>query len=65
MPKPSVTFLPLTQDGHNELIERSKILAVFVDTGSAYGLMVNGKDFLTRAEREALILAAQELPTRD
>jgi hypothetical protein len=60
-----VEFRQLTRPEHFTMLDRSKILAVFVEVGDAYGVMINGEEYLTREEKTALIRAAQALPTRD
>lgn len=60
-----VEFRKLFGDENAAMLDRSKILAVFVEVDDAYGLMIQDRQFLSREERSALIRAARELPTRD
>lgn len=61
-------FRILSSQENNRLIEKSRIIAVFVEVDDAYGLMVQGEGdgrYVTTEEKAALILAARNLPTRD
>lgn len=66
MPTNPVEFRKLAPRERRMMIEASTILAVFIQTGDAYGLMVEADGvYLSRDEKNALIRAARALPTRD
>lgn len=50
---------------HSKVLEKSRIIAVFVEVGKAYGLMMNGDRYMTREEQAALIQAAKDSPVSD
>ena len=53
------------KEENHAVLEQSRIIAVFVETGNSFGLMMCGERFLTREEQAALIQAAQDSPIRD
>lgn len=63
MPEPQ--FRRMDKKEREVVLERSRIIAVYVEVDNAYGVMVNGDEFMTREEKQAFLLAVRNLPTRD
>lgn len=60
-----VRFERFTQKENNAMLEQLRIIALFVEVGDAFGLMVQDKQYVTREEKACLLHAARNLPTRD
>lgn len=54
----------LGQGEHSTVLEKSRIIAVFVEVEGAYGLMIRNSR-MTAEEREALLQAARDSPVSD
>ena len=60
-----VEFRRLTREEHNATIDKSRIIAVFVEAHDALGVMIDGTELITREEKTAFLKAVRNLPTRD
>lgn len=58
-------YRTLGEGEHSKVLEKSRIVAVFVEVAGGYGLMMNSATYMSQEERAALIQAARDSPTRD